>query len=57
RLLRENPEGECPLCAAKLNTDRKKRIEANLNGEIKLNLTEIEKLKRKVYPEGFPPAI
>jgi len=47
RLLRENPEGECPLCEAKLNADRKKKIEANLEGEIKLNLTEIEKLKRE----------
>ena len=47
RLLRENPEGECPLCAAKLNADRKEKIEANLNGEIELNLTGIEKLKRE----------
>ena len=47
RLLRENPEGECPLCEAKLNADRKKKIEANLDGEIKLNLTGIEKLKRE----------
>ena len=47
RLLEENPEGECPLCEAKLNADRKKKIEANLNGEIKLSLTEIEKLKKE----------
>ncbi|GAI72663.1 unnamed protein product, partial [marine sediment metagenome] len=47
RLLRENPEGECPLCEAKLNADRKKKIEANLNREIKLIFTEIEKLKEE----------
>ncbi|MBA7548563.1 hypothetical protein ES705_41024 [subsurface metagenome] len=47
RLLRENPEGECPLCEAKLNADRKKKIEANLNKEIKLIFTEIEKLKKE----------
>ncbi|MBA7530434.1 hypothetical protein ES705_22641 [subsurface metagenome] len=47
RLLEENPEGECPLCEAKLNADRKKKIEANLNREIKLDLTEIEKLKKE----------
>ena len=47
RLLKENPEGECPLCEAKLNADRKKKIEANLDGEIKSNLTGIVKLKRE----------
>ena len=47
RLLKENPEGECPLCEAKLNTDRKKKIEANLNKKIKLFFTEIEKLKKE----------
>jgi len=47
RLLRENPEGECPLCEAKLNADRKKKIEANLNKEIKLTSSEIEKLKKE----------
>lgn len=47
RLLKENPEGECPLCEAKLNADRKEKIEAKLDGEIKLNLTGIEKLKRE----------
>ncbi|MHC2994134.1 MAG: SMC family ATPase [Candidatus Atribacteria bacterium] len=47
RLLRENPEGECPLCEAKLNVDRKKKIEINLNGGIKSNLKEIEKLKKE----------
>jgi len=47
RLLRENPEGECPLCEAKLNADRKEKIEANLNREIKLIFTEIEKLKKE----------
>lgn len=46
-LLRDNPEGECPLCEAKLNADRKKKIEANLDKEIKLNLTEIEKLREE----------
>jgi len=46
-LLRDNPEGECPLCEAKLNADRKKKIEANLNKEMKLNLAEIEKLKEE----------
>jgi len=47
RLLRENPEGECPLCEAKLNVDRKKKIEINLNRGIKSNLKEIEKLKKE----------
>ncbi|MBA7539333.1 Chromosome partition protein Smc [subsurface metagenome] len=47
RLLKENPKGECPLCEAKLNADRKKKIEANLDAEIKKNLTEIEKLTKE----------
>jgi len=47
RLLRENPEGECPLCEAKLNVDRKKKIEINLNEEINLNFKEIEKIKKE----------
>ena len=47
RLLRENLEGECPLCEAKLNANRKKKIEANLNKETKLASTEIEKLKKE----------
>jgi len=46
-LLRDNPEGGCPLCEAKLDADRRKKIEDNLNKEIKLNLTEIEKLKEE----------
>jgi len=46
RLLRENPEGECPLCEAKLNTERKKKIEDNINKEINLNFKKIEKLKK-----------
>jgi len=45
RLLRENPEGECPLCEAKLNAERKRKIEDNIIEEISLNLKEIEKLK------------
>ena len=47
RLLRENPEGECPLCEAKLNTERKIKIETNLNKEINLNLKKIEKLRKE----------
>ena len=47
RLLRENPEGECPLCEAKLNVDRKKKIEINLNEEINLNFKEIEKIRKE----------
>lgn len=47
RLLRENPEGECPLCEAKLNADRKKKIEINLIRGVKLNLTEIAKFKKE----------
>ena len=47
RLLRENPEGECPLCEAKLNVERKNKIEINLNRGIKSNLKEIEKLKKE----------
>ena len=48
RLLRENPEGECPLCEAKLNAERKRKIEDNINKEISLNLNKVEKLKREV---------
>jgi len=44
-LLRENPGGECPLCETKLDVEKKGKIEANLNGEIKLKLAEIEKLE------------
>lgn len=47
RLLRENPEGECPLCETKLNVDKKKKIEDKLNGEINLSRTEMEKFKRE----------
>lgn len=47
RLLRENPEGECPLCEAKLNAERKGKIEDNLNKEIGLNIKQIEKLKKE----------
>jgi exonuclease SbcC len=47
RLLRENPEGECPLCEAKLNAERKRKIEDNINKEINLNLKKVEKLKRE----------
>jgi len=46
RLLRENPEGECPLCEAKLNVERKRKIEDNINKEIGLNIKKIEKLKK-----------
>jgi len=47
RLLKENPRGECPLCEAKLNAGRKKKIETKLGGEIKLTLTEVEKLEKE----------
>jgi exonuclease SbcC len=47
RLLRENPEGECPLCEAKLNTERKRKIEDNIYKEISLNLKRIEKLRKE----------
>jgi exonuclease SbcC len=47
RMLRENPEGECPLCEAKLNAERKKKIEDNINRKISLNLKEIGKLKKE----------
>jgi exonuclease SbcC len=47
RLLRENPEGECPLCEAKLNVERKRKIEDNINKEINLNLKKVVKLKRE----------
>jgi len=46
RMLRENPEGECPLCEAKLNAERKRKIEDNINKEINLNLKKIKKLKK-----------
>ena len=48
RLLRENPEGECPLCEAKLNAERKRKIEDNINKEIGLNIKQIEKLKKEI---------
>jgi len=48
RLLRENPEGECPLCEAKLNAERKRKIEDNINKEISLNLKQIEKLRKEI---------
>ncbi|GAG63372.1 unnamed protein product, partial [marine sediment metagenome] len=47
RLLRENPEGECPLCEAKLNTERKRKVEDNIYKEIRLNLKRIEKLRKE----------
>jgi len=47
RLLRENPEGECPLCEAKLNAERKRKIEDNINKEINLNIKKVEKLKKE----------
>jgi len=47
RLLRENPEGECPLCETKLNVERKRKIEDNINKEISSNIIEIGKLKRE----------
>jgi len=47
RLLRENPEGECPLCEAKLNAERKRKIEDNINKEINLNIKRIEKLRKE----------
>lgn len=53
-LLRENPEGECPLCEAKLNAERKKKIETNLSREINLNLKEIERLKKEEEKLGIP---
>jgi exonuclease SbcC len=53
-LLRENPEGECPLCEAKLNAERKKKIETNLSREINLNLKEIERLKKEEEKLGRP---
>ncbi len=47
RLLRENPEGECPLCEAKLNAERKRKIGDNINKEIGLNFKKVEKLKKE----------
>lgn len=47
RLLRENPEGECPLCEAKLNAERKRKIEDNINKEISLNFKKVDKLKKE----------
>lgn len=47
RLLRENPEGECPLCEAKLNAERKRKIEDNINKEMSLNLKQIEKARKE----------
>ncbi len=46
-LLRENPEGECPLCETKLNAERKRKIEDNLNKEISLNFKKVDKLKKE----------
>ncbi|MBA7517222.1 Chromosome partition protein Smc [subsurface metagenome] len=47
RMLRENPEGECPLCEAKLNAERKRKIKDNINKEISLNFKKVEKLKKE----------
>ena len=47
RLLRENPEGECPLCEARLNAERKRKIEDSINKEISLNLKQIEKSRKE----------
>lgn len=47
RLLRENPEGECPLCETKLNAERKRKIEDNINKEISLNFKKVDKLKKE----------
>jgi len=47
RLLRENPEGECPLCEAKLNAERKRKIEDNINKEISINFKKVGKLKKE----------
>ncbi len=47
RLLRENPEGECPLCEAKLNAERKRKIEDNINKETSLNFKLIEKARKE----------
>ena len=47
RLLRDNPEGECPLCEAKLNAERKSKIKDKINREINLNLEPIKKLKKE----------
>ncbi len=43
-LLKEDLEGECPLCETKLDAEKKGKIETKLDGEIKANLAEIEKL-------------
>ncbi|MEA1939678.1 MAG: SMC family ATPase [Candidatus Caldatribacteriota bacterium] len=46
-LLRENPEGECPLCEAKLNAERKRKIEDSINKEISSYRKDIKKLKKE----------
>ncbi len=45
RLLKEESEGECPLCASKLDDEKKKKIETNLTREIILYQTNIKNLK------------
>jgi exonuclease SbcC len=44
-LLKENTEGECPLCETKLNVEKKGKIENKLSGESISCLVGIEKLK------------
>lgn len=46
-LLKEDGEGSCPLCDTKLDAKKKSKIEANLDKEIKTNLTLIEELKEE----------
>ncbi|GAB4115274.1 MAG: SMC family ATPase [Candidatus Caldatribacteriota bacterium] len=47
RLLREKTEGECPLCASKLDQEKRNKIENNLIQEISLCRSNIENLKRE----------
>jgi len=45
-LLKEDGEGSCPLCETKLDSEKKSKIEANLDKEIEINITLIEELKK-----------
>ena len=47
RLLRETPEGKCPLCETKLDVKRKSKIEDQISKEINSHLEAIEKLKKE----------
>ena len=45
RLLKENPQGECPLCESELNVQKKMKIEENIELEIRENRKIMDRLR------------